>query len=118
MLQFAEDKRIMQVWFAGVHSDIGGGYPSRESQLSDITLAWMINAARQHGMEFISDFMDYLDPNPTGMLHNSYEGAWKALGENVRGIGNQESIHSSVKARLEGNIGYSPANLPVDPHYV
>ena len=117
-LRFAEDKRITQVWFAGVHSDIGGGYPSDESQLSDITLAWMIDAAQQHGMEFIPDFMDYLNPNPTGMLHNSYEGVWKAFGENVRNIGKQDRIHSSVKARLQANVGYSPANLPVDPHYV
>jgi uncharacterized protein (DUF2235 family) len=118
VLHFNEDERIRQVWFAGVHSDIGGGYPSEESQLSDITLAWMVEAARQHGLELISDFMDYLDPNPTGMLHKSYKGEWEALGENIREIGEQDSVHSSVKDRLEGHVGYRPANLPADPHYV
>ena len=118
VLRFTEDERITQVWFAGVHSDIGGGYPSEQSQLSDITLAWMVEAAQQNGMEFIPDFMNYLDPKPEGMIHNSYAGAWEALGENIRDIGDQDSVHSSVKARLEGNVGYSPANLPADPHYV
>lgn len=118
VLRFAEDKRITQVWFAGVHSDIGGGYSSKESQLSDITLAWMVDAAQQHGMEFIPDFMSYLDPNPTGTLHNSYKGKWKAFGKNVRDIGDQDSVHSSMKARVEGNVGYRPANIPTNPYYV
>jgi len=41
-----EDKtrgRIKQVWFPGVHSDIGGGYP--ETGLSDLALEWMIKEA-------------------------------------------------------------------------
>jgi hypothetical protein len=62
--------------------------------------------------------MDYLAPNPLGMLHNSYEGVWVVLGENVRNIGDQDSVHSSVKARLAGDVDYLPANLPADPHYV
>jgi hypothetical protein len=35
--------RIKQVWFPGVHSDIGGGYP--ETGLSDLALEWMIKEA-------------------------------------------------------------------------
>jgi uncharacterized protein (DUF2235 family) len=35
--------RITQVWFAGVHSNIGGGYP--EDQLSFVTLDWMMGEA-------------------------------------------------------------------------
>src|SRR5262249_34068166 len=34
-----------QIWFAGVHSDIGGSYPENESRLSDITLQWMVHVA-------------------------------------------------------------------------
>jgi uncharacterized protein (DUF2235 family) len=37
--------RFQQVWFAGNHADIGGGYPENESRLSDIPLKWMIEAA-------------------------------------------------------------------------
>jgi uncharacterized protein (DUF2235 family) len=33
---------IKQVWFSGVHADIGGGYPETESALSKFPLEWMI----------------------------------------------------------------------------
>jgi uncharacterized protein (DUF2235 family) len=36
---------LEQIWFAGVHSDIGGGYAENEARLSDITLEWMVHAA-------------------------------------------------------------------------
>lgn len=35
--------RIKQAWFPGVHSDVGGGYP--ESELSDLSLEWMVEEA-------------------------------------------------------------------------
>jgi len=34
-----------QVWFPGVHADIGGGYLENEARLSDIALGWMVAAA-------------------------------------------------------------------------
>ena len=34
-----------QVWFPGVHADVGGGYEENESRLSDNALAWMLAAA-------------------------------------------------------------------------
>ncbi|PRB75432.1 DUF2235 domain-containing protein [Pseudomonas sp. MYb185] len=37
---------VEQVWFPGVHSNIGGSYP--DSDLSDITLDWMIKRLRTH----------------------------------------------------------------------
>merc|ERR1711939_431792 len=33
--------KLRQVWFPGVHSNIGGGYDDQE--LADITLAWMMS---------------------------------------------------------------------------
>jgi uncharacterized protein (DUF2235 family) len=41
---------IEQVWFAGVHSDVGGGYP--DPRLADITLLWMAERAAAHGLAF------------------------------------------------------------------
>jgi T6SS, Phospholipase effector Tle1-like, catalytic domain len=38
-------ERLIQLWFAGNHSDIGGSYPEPESRLSDIALAWMCEEA-------------------------------------------------------------------------
>ncbi|QOZ33260.1 DUF2235 domain-containing protein [Bradyrhizobium sp. CCBAU 53421] len=37
--------KLVQMWFAGNHSDIGGSYPEAESRLSDNALAWMIEEA-------------------------------------------------------------------------
>ena len=39
-----------QVWFAGVHADVGGGYPEAESGLSKYPLLWMIGEAATHGL--------------------------------------------------------------------
>ncbi|HEY6349060.1 MAG TPA: DUF2235 domain-containing protein [Candidatus Angelobacter sp.] len=36
---------IQEVWFAGVHSDVGGSYPEPQSQLSKISLRWMLDEA-------------------------------------------------------------------------
>ncbi|GJD97688.1 hypothetical protein OCOJLMKI_4921 [Methylobacterium iners] len=38
----AEPQDALQVWFAGVHADIGGSYPESESGLSKFPLIWMI----------------------------------------------------------------------------
>ena len=43
-----ENQIIEQVWFPGVHSDIGGSYDERH--ISDITLHWMLRKAQKHGM--------------------------------------------------------------------
>ncbi|WP_426532981.1 phospholipase effector Tle1 domain-containing protein [Bradyrhizobium sp. McL0615] len=37
--------RLVQMWFAGNHSDIGGSYPEPESRLSDAALKWMCEQA-------------------------------------------------------------------------
>ena len=51
-------KRIEQVWFPGVHSDVGGGYPSHDLAL--VSLDWMISkvektAAKPLGLTFLGD---------------------------------------------------------------
>ena len=42
---------IRQVWFAGVHSDVGGSYPEPTSGLSKIALEWMLVEAKKAGLE-------------------------------------------------------------------
>ena len=41
----AEPPKLIQKWFAGNHSDIGGSYPETESRLSDNALWWMVEEA-------------------------------------------------------------------------
>jgi uncharacterized protein (DUF2235 family) len=43
-------QELKQVWFTGVHCDIGGGYP--DTSLSDIALLWMADRAQEYGLEF------------------------------------------------------------------
>jgi uncharacterized protein (DUF2235 family) len=68
-----------QVWFPGVHSDVGGGYA--EAGLSDGALIWMIDKAlsAQHPLLFVTNPKQELEPQPTGQLHDSRDGFWKKL---------------------------------------
>lgn len=45
-------ERISQVWFVGVHSDVGGGYP--QDGLSYKTLSWMMKRADIYGLHYLS----------------------------------------------------------------
>lgn len=47
-----EDPRVKQVWFEGVHSDVGGGYPQEETGLSDTALLWLVQEAHRAGLVF------------------------------------------------------------------
>jgi uncharacterized protein (DUF2235 family) len=51
-----DQARITQVWFAGVHSNVGGGYP--EDQLSNVSLEWMMQHARQAGLDLRDDHVE------------------------------------------------------------
>jgi uncharacterized protein (DUF2235 family) len=42
-----EPELLRQIWFAGDHSDIGGGYIENESRLSDNTLDWLLGQLRE-----------------------------------------------------------------------
>ncbi|WP_146577689.1 phospholipase effector Tle1 domain-containing protein [Neorhodopirellula pilleata] len=60
--------RVYEEWFAGVHSNIGGGYI--DNGLSDITLGWMLQMARHRGVP-LDYSTDDLAPNPNGELRDS-----------------------------------------------
>ena len=47
------DEQLSQVWFAGVHSNVGGGYP--DDSLAYIPLVWMLKEAKRCGLKFKSD---------------------------------------------------------------
>jgi T6SS, Phospholipase effector Tle1-like, catalytic domain len=50
--RYTKDERISQVWFAGVHSNVGGGYP--DDSLAHVTLYWMMREALCCGVRFKS----------------------------------------------------------------
>jgi uncharacterized protein (DUF2235 family) len=78
-------KDLKQVWFPGVHCDIGGGYPEAESGLSKIALEWMLREARSAGLltepakeQSLLGYSDdkYVKPDPQAKMHESLKGLW------------------------------------------
>ncbi len=90
--------RFLEVWFPGVHSDVGGGYT--ETGLSDITLEWMLQESRAHGL-LVDQSSDErpLQPDPTGVMHNPLWPVWWVLGWKSRQVPSGALVHASILAR-------------------
>ncbi len=101
---------LKQVWFAGVHSDVGGGYaPDRKKQLlSDIPLQWMIDEANKANLTFEPHLVSKLTGSPMAKQHKVYQGFYKLLGKFERVIPTTTFIHQSVKERYEKDAKYKP----------
>lgn len=84
---------IKQVWFAGCHSDIGGGYPEEESRLAKFPLDWMLREAIAHGLKINPATRNYIvlgrvhlgskvrftKPDHTADAHDSLTRGWRIL---------------------------------------
>lgn len=101
---------IKQVWYAGVHCDVGGGY--RDHSLANIPFLWMADHARQCGLRFLPKALDGIVGDPLGKIHNSYTWKWKILGSRRRHIPADAQISPSVWTREEDDPTYRPPNLP------
>jgi uncharacterized protein (DUF2235 family) len=86
----AQDSR--QVWFAGSHADVGGGFAEEESALAKYPLLWMLEQAADKGLKIRRAMVNHLvlgreragarsytKPAPEGTLHNSMTWGWAAL---------------------------------------
>lgn len=101
---------IEQVWFAGAHSDVGGGYA--DHGLADIALLWMIENAERHGLRFdAKSVCKSLRPDPGATLHDSYKGIYTQRDRWNRKIERGSLIHHSVVARLARFSDYRPVSL-------
>jgi uncharacterized protein (DUF2235 family) len=121
----APGRRVEQRWFAGVHSNVGGGYP--DCGLSNLALRWMADRASQCGLEFRPGFLEGLEAECDcgGQLYDSMSKVYKALGAHVRAIGAErtggappepvhtyEDVDSSVVARhARADTRYAPDNF-------
>jgi uncharacterized protein (DUF2235 family) len=91
---------LAQLWFPGVHSDVGGGYP--ETGLSNGALLWMIGEANNCGLNFNSTLMNQIVASPQGVLHDSYTGAFALLAAQPRAIPSIDAgapLHASTLQR-------------------
>jgi uncharacterized protein (DUF2235 family) len=104
---------IEQVWFAGVHSDVGGWYDERG--LSNIALNWMLRKATECGLMVDSQQAARFHENAHDKMHQSYKGFWRIRGKRTRKISEGSLIHRSVLDRIENPANrYKPKNLPED----
>lgn len=104
---------IEQVWFAGVHSDVGGWYDERG--LSNIALNWMIGKATACGLKVDEQRAARFHGNANDKIHQSYSGFWRIRGKRTRKIPEGSRIHRSVVDRMENSANrYQPKNLPKD----
>lgn len=66
--------RLQQVWFAGMHSDVGGGYP--DESLSYVSLLWMMAEAQKAKLRLIPSHVERVNQtsNSLGPIHDSRKG--------------------------------------------
>ena len=117
-----DKKRIQQVWFAGVHSNVGGGYPKQGMSL--VSLNWMMRKAVDAGITFIGhDMTLYADrQNVNDKLYDSRHGFsvyYRLKPRNIYTMcekhGVTARIHiSAINRILQGTGGYAPGNIPKD----
>lgn len=130
-------ERIKQVWFAGAHADVGGGYP--DDSLAYVSLAWMMEEARVAGLELREDKVVEANrvANAFGPIHDPRAGFGSYYRYQPRIVGayveppepgteSQEDpelknqglnqcawVHQSVFHRITaGTDGYAPITLP------
>lgn len=120
---WSDPSRISQVWFAGVHSNVGGGYP--DDTLSYVSLLWILRGASKAGLRLLPSLLDeyarLADEN--GPIYDSRKGLAGYYRYNPRRISNvlckngvtvqSIRVHESVLRRIKlAEDGYAPIVLP------
>jgi uncharacterized protein (DUF2235 family) len=97
--------RLQEVWFRGVHSDIGGG---QCPGLSNIALCWMLRRAKEAGLPVDEDKLKQHERmcDSDAVVSKSFD----PIKDPQRTINPGDFVHESVKAR--GNLGGRVHNDP------
>jgi uncharacterized protein (DUF2235 family) len=108
-------QRVEQRWFAGVHSDVGGGAGVEgDDDQSDRCLRWIIDAARELGLEFDEALLEHtVSERDDGRLHLG-PGVLFALINFVRGT-TRRDIGKGVPAEKSIYEGNALSHEKVDP---
>jgi uncharacterized protein (DUF2235 family) len=101
-------QQLHQAWFAGVHSDVGGGYP--DHGLGDITLRWMAKRAREAGLHLQDDGAR---PDALAAQHESYKSFYRLTKPRERTLLDTPGGQAAESAwrRMQELPGYHPQNL-------
>lgn len=102
---------VQQVWFAGAHADVGGGYT--QTGLSDIALQWMLDEARQLGLAVNPKRLQPTpQPDPLQDRHDeSRKRLWQMRPVEPRHVPGDAELHASVFTRLQQRPDWRPAAL-------
>ncbi len=106
---------LTEAWFAGVHSDVGGGFMS-QIELAEIALKWMVDGALDRGLLLAPGayrrMCSLSAEHAAGASHRA-GWVWGLLGYRTRRIVPADArIHQSVKQRMSSVHGYEiPAGL-------
>jgi uncharacterized protein (DUF2235 family) len=138
MRQARPDQDLLQMWFPGVHSDVGGGYPEDQGGLWRAPFSWMLNEAKSAGLAFddrrVSKVLTRSPVSTEPCLDRQHESlrplwwpaeffpklVWRGEDRSRRpalSLGRRRSIeegaliHRCALLRLRGNADYRPANL-------
>jgi uncharacterized protein (DUF2235 family) len=96
----ADRKEVKQVWFPGVHSDVGGGYA--RIGLSDGALKWMIEESSALGLAFKPGSIEQIQADPRGVRHDSRTGlfkSFKTLPRSVPRLGEGDDFQTAALSR-------------------
>jgi hypothetical protein len=105
-----------ETWFAGVHSDVGGGFRD-DPELSRITLKWMTDRALDHDLLLRPGAYQKVcavkQEDGAGRIHRN-GWFWGILTWRRRPLSPAEAplVHASVRARIEADPAYE---LPLGP---
>ena len=108
---------LKQVWFAGVHADVGGSYaPDKTTGLiaADAPLKWMLSEAQKEGLKIEPHIVSALTDGAKAKTHKSRNHVYRfktplhrpLLIDNI-----PTKIHPSVKARYLADSDYRPPEL-------
>jgi hypothetical protein len=106
---------LEQVWFAGVHCDVGGGYA--DPSLSDIPFTWMVEKARGCGLAFTVGAVA-TKPSPLGPIGDSRTGIYTLQPPYDRRLAGDDgaavdggALAASAKYRYDEDARYRPPGL-------
>jgi uncharacterized protein (DUF2235 family) len=113
----ADGQTVEQVWFTGVHSDVGGGESDDQpgtTALSDITLGWIMDRASVLGLQFDPAVLaQYALPMDAELSMDTLHTSWEVINgfPRPRTIADDAVLANSVgiRSRFEGS--YRPSNL-------
>jgi Uncharacterized alpha/beta hydrolase domain (DUF2235) len=118
-----DGERLTQMWFSGVHANIGGGYP--DDNLSFIPLIWMIDEAQKKGLRFQPLVLDQIRAScsPNARMYESHSGLGAYYRYDPRHLDPASDyqgariaapkIHWTAISRMAiGPDAYAPVSLP------